>query len=71
MNRYIFKVAITLSVLFNVVLMGELHQTFSARNHQRKRDKKKNLCFVIDKVLGSDHCLMCWSRWVTTRRPVR
>ena len=67
MKKYLYKVGISLSVLINVILMGELHQTFSARNHQRKRDKKRNLCFVIDKVLGHDHCLMCWSRWVTTK----
>ena len=66
MKQYLYRVGISLSVLVNVILMGELHQTFSARNYQRKRDKKKNLCFVIDKVLGRDHCLMCWTRWVTT-----
>ena len=52
MTKYLYNVGISLSVLFNVFLMGELHQTFSARNHQRKRDKKRNLCFVIDKALG-------------------
>ena len=67
MTKYLYNVGISLSVLFNVFLMGELHQTFSARNHQRKRDKKRNLCFVIDKALGHDHCLMSWTKWVTTR----
>jgi hypothetical protein len=52
MKQYLYRVGISLSVLINVILMGELHQTFSARNHQRKRDKKRNLCVVIDKMLG-------------------
>ena len=68
MRAYLFGVGIALSVLINVILGGSNNQTFSARNHQRKRDKKRNLCFVIDKVLGREHCLMCWSRWVTTKK---
>lgn len=67
MKRYLYRVCLSLSILVNVILLGEMHQTFSARNYQRSKDKKRNICFVIDRVLGSDHCLVCWSRWVVTR----
>jgi len=64
---YLKRVLITLSILLNVIMGGSMNQTFSARNYQRKRDKKTNLVKQIDFVLGSGHCMECWVKWRTTK----
>ena len=63
MMAYLFRVGIALSILINVILGGSSNQTFSARNYQRKREGKRNIVKGIDKVLGEDHCLFCWTNW--------
>ena len=63
MKAYLFRVGIALSILINVILGGKSNQTFSARNYQREREGKRNVVEVIDKMLGEDHCLMCWTNW--------
>ena len=63
--KYFTRVGTALSVLFNVVIGGPSNQTFSARNWQWKKDKKFNLVWVIDLMLGSGHCLECWAYWKT------
>ena len=63
MGKRLLRVAIALSIFVNVVLGGRSNQTFSARNYQRKREGKRNIVRVIDKLLGQDHCLMCWTNW--------
>jgi hypothetical protein len=63
--KYIGRVLHTFSMLLNVILGGELNQTFSARNYQRKRENKKNVCFLIDILFyyDTDHCMLSWTHW--------
>ncbi len=63
--KYIGRVLHTFSMLLNVILGGELNQTFSARNYQRKRENKKNVCFLIDIIFyyDTDHCMLSWTHW--------
>ena len=65
---YWFRVITAISVLINVVLGGSNNQTFSARNWQWKRDKRFNIVWLIDVVLGRGHCSECWVYWKTRRR---
>jgi hypothetical protein len=64
--KYLSRVAIALSVLFNVILGGESNQTFSARNWSRKRSGKINLVYIIDLLFWKEdaHCLTAWTYWV-------
>jgi hypothetical protein len=50
-------------MLFNVATGGELYQTFSARNHQWKREGRWNICPVIDALTSKDHCKRSWAYW--------
>ena len=61
--EYIKRVGLTLSILFNVILGGDMHQTFSTRNWQRSKDKKFNLVWIIDFFLGTGHCMESWIKW--------
>lgn len=65
--RYIERIAIALSVLLNVILGGSSNQTLSARQYQRKRDRKLNLVWLIDTIFffDQDHCMMSWLFWNT------
>lgn len=65
--RYLTRVVTALSVLLNVTLGGSLNQTFSARNWDLKRRGKFNICWLIDLIIGKDHCNYCWSYWKTRR----
>ena len=65
---YLKKILIATSVLMNVILGGKLNQTFSARNWEWKRNGKPNISWLIDKILGKDHCSRCWSYWKTRRQ---
>lgn len=67
MGEYLFRVGIAVSILINVILGGRSNQTFSARNYQRKIDHKTNIVYLIDMILGKDHCMMCWARWKVTQ----
>jgi len=66
-RRYVNRVLIALSVLLNVVTGGRSNQTFSARQYERKRKKKINLCWLIDILFfhDPDHCMMSWLYWNT------
>lgn len=68
LGKYLKRVMIAVSVLVNVVLGGDNNQTFSARNHQWKRDGKPNIVFFIDSILGRDHCMNSWSYWKVRKR---
>jgi hypothetical protein len=70
--KYLYRVGIQTSILFNVILGGHANQSFSARNHQWKRDGKFNLCWLINKMfwLDYDHCLTCWSYWYVIKTKV-
>jgi len=63
--RYIGRVGIALSVLFNVLTGGESNQTFSARNHEWKRQGRKNIVPIIDFIFKwhPEHCLQSWAYW--------
>jgi hypothetical protein len=63
MGKYIYRVGIALSMLFNVILGGEIGQTFSARQHEAKRNNKLNISRAIDAVCGEAHCMRCWAFW--------
>ena len=65
--KYIERVGIALSVLFNVLTGGASNQTFSARNWAWKKRKLPNMVFVIDLLLGKEHCLTCWVWWKTRK----
>jgi hypothetical protein len=61
--RYITRVAIALSVLINVLTGGASNQTFSARNWDWKRRGLPHIVWVIDLILGKEHCMQCWVYW--------
>ena len=61
--KYCFRVMTALSVLLNVLLGGSNNQTFSARNWQWKKDHRPNLVWIIDKIIGKDHCAESWVYW--------
>jgi hypothetical protein len=63
MRRYIKDVCVATSVLLNVVLGGELNQSFAARMWQRKKDNKLNIVFILDLFFGRDHCVYEWVTW--------
>lgn len=66
--KYLERVGIALSVLVNVIIGGASNQTFSARNWQWKKDNKPNLVWVLDMLIGKDHCMACWSYWKVRER---
>ena len=68
MALYIKRVLVAFSVLVNVILGGMNNQTFSARNWQWKRERKPNLVWLLDLVIGEGHCSECWVYWKTRRR---
>jgi hypothetical protein len=61
--QYINRVGVALSVLFNVLTGGASNQTFSARNWDWKKQGRWNIVWLIDAVLGKDHCVECWIYW--------
>ena len=65
MKDYIKRVSISTSILLNVLTGGKSNQTLSAQQHQRKRDKKWNICFIIDKIFWyePEHCMDAWVKW--------
>ena len=69
LRKYFKRIAVTLSVLFNVILGGASNQTFSARQYEKKRDGQSNLVWLIDTVIffDTDHCMMSWLYWKTTK----
>jgi hypothetical protein len=66
MIKYLQRVGIAVSVLFNVITGGHSNQSFSARNYAWKRDGKPNLVWLIDTIFwfDPDHCAQAWSYWV-------
>lgn len=68
MKTYLYNVGIALSILLNVTLGGKPHQTFSARNYQRRREGLLNIASGIDKILGDGHCLECWVNHIIRER---
>lgn len=67
LGKYLRRILIAISILTNVILGGSLNQTLSARNWEWKRKGKPNLVWLIDKLLGEDHCCHSWSYWKVRR----
>lgn len=67
-GQYLKRVLIGLSVLLNVILGGDNNQTFSARNYEWKRRRLPNAVYLIDLLLGKEHCLSCWVYWKVRKR---
>lgn len=63
MLRYLMRVGTATSVWFNVVTGGASNQTFSARNWHWAKQGKWNMVWLIDLILGEDHCAECWVYW--------
>ena len=53
-----------MSILVNAILLGHSNQTFSGRNYEWKKAGKPNLVFLLDLLLGEDHCLEDWINWM-------
>lgn len=73
MIRYAKRVLTAFSILLNVILGGRSNQTFSATQYQRKRNGKKNIVWLIDKIffLNVDHCLDAWVKWKIIHTSIR
>jgi hypothetical protein len=71
MRHYLHRVAIALSVLFNVLLGGHSNQTFSARNYEWHRQGRWNVVAFIDLMMAlfgeKDHCSTSWAYWYVRR----
>ena len=65
--KYLNRVLIAFDILLNVVLGGELNQTYSARSWLLKKQGKPNLVWFIDVIFFWDpsHCLSSYVVWFT------
>jgi hypothetical protein len=68
LGRYLKRTLTAMSVLINVLLGGQNNQTFSARNYQWQKEKKPNIVYFIDLLLGKGHCVECWAYWKVRRK---
>ncbi len=68
--NYAMRMLIATSILINVLTGGPSNQTFSARNWGWKKVGKPNIVWVIDILLGAQHCAVSWAYW-TVRREKR
>ena len=70
--EYIIRIVIALSVLLNVILGGDTHQSFSARNFEWKKKRYVNFVWLIDFLAWFDpqHCEKSYDLFETTRRSV-
>jgi len=62
-KSYLFRVFLSISMLLNVALGGELGQTFSARQHELRRKGKPHMAPVVDLFCGENHCSDSWVYW--------
>ena len=67
-GTYLKRCLTAFSVLLNVLLGGANNQTFSARNYEWQKQKRFNIVFLIDLVIGKGHCLECWVYWKVRRK---
>lgn len=71
MNKYFVRVFYSASILLNVILLGKMNQTFSARNYELKQAGMWHMCPVIDYFFPTeDHCMKSWAKWETRRRAI-
>ena len=71
MRRYLFRVLKAVSILLNVIIGGPSGQTFSARNWAWRKQQRPTVVFLIDLVLGRDHCARSWVEWQLSRQKGR
>lgn len=67
MRNYLHRIMVAASMLINVITGGSIGQTLSARHWDRKRKGKWHLVWLIDGVIGKDHCAQCWAYWKVRR----
>lgn len=65
MKNYFKRLGVAASIFFNVLLGGKSNSTISAGQYERKRQKKWNICWLIDLFFwyDEDHCLGSWVKW--------
>lgn len=63
MKAYLYRVLLAMSMLLNVLLGGPVGQTFSARQHELRRNGKLHMAPVVDLLCGKHHCKICWAYW--------
>jgi len=66
MFRYLNRVLLAFSILFNTILGGSTNQSFSARNWQRRKRSQMNLVWLINRIFfwEYDHCRESYIKWV-------
>ena len=65
--KYLNRVLISFDMMLNVILGGELNQTFSARSYLQQKRGKFNLVWLIDLIFFWDpsHCMSSYITWLT------
>jgi len=64
MKAYFKRLMIALSIFLNVLFGGKSNQTVSATQHERRRNGKWHLCWLIDAIfMDEDHCMESWVKW--------
>jgi hypothetical protein len=71
-STYFSRVFIAFSIFLNALLGGKNNQTLSAMQWQRKRKKKLNFVWLIDKFFfwQDDHCEDAWIKWQIINRAI-
>ena len=62
-KRYLTRVVTAASMLLCVIIGGPIGQTFSARQHEKRKQGRWHLSWLVDLVFGKDHCVACWAMW--------
>ena len=70
-SLYCIRVFTMTSCVFNALLGGVAYQSFSVRNWEWKRQRRYNIVFIIDKLLGQGHCLNSWVSWKIARDNIK
>ncbi len=65
--KYLNRILIAIDVLLNVILGGELNQTYSARSWLFKKQGRLNVVWLIDAIFFWDkfHCMNSYIVWFT------
>jgi hypothetical protein len=64
MRSYFHRLGVAFSIFVNVLLGGKSNQTFSATQHERMRNRKWHLCWLINFISRNDeHCMESWVKW--------
>ena len=60
MGTYFYNIGIGLSITWNAIWGGRRYETFSALQYEMHLDGVINIAWLIDLMLGEDHCFECW-----------